>query len=245
MRENYHIGTTLSTNEWINVLRDKEITNDLNIAILQAIYSFEKHKAAASQIGLILGFKGKNTSSPLNLEMGRWGKRLVRKYPIRYSVREDGSERKWDMFFDGWSENNLFIWQIKTELIDALKAMNLTGEEQFPEELPTNIQVTITEGAKKTITVNSYERNSKARQLCINHYGTSCQVCNFDFGKVYGKIGKDFIHVHHLTKVADIGDEYEVNPINDLRPVCPNCHAMLHKNEPPFSISELKDIMIK
>ena len=65
-------------------------------------------------------------------------------------------------------------------------------------------------------------------------------VCDFDFQKTYGKIGKNFIHVHHLTKVEDIGNKYEVNPINDLRPVCPNCHSMLHKQEPPLTIEELK-----
>ncbi|MBL7811124.1 MAG: HNH endonuclease [Bacteroidetes bacterium] len=65
-------------------------------------------------------------------------------------------------------------------------------------------------------------------------------VCDFDFQKTYGKIGKNFIHVHHLIKVADIGSKYEVNPIKDLRPVCPNCHSMLHKKEPPLTIEELR-----
>jgi 5-methylcytosine-specific restriction enzyme A len=245
MRENYHIGTTLTKQEWINVLLDREISTDIDIAILQAMYSFEGHKAAASQIGLILGFKGKNTSSLLNLEMGRWGKRLVKKYPVRFTIRENGTERKWDIFFDGWGEDKLFIWQIKKELIEALEATNLTGDEQFPEELPIENQVKIIEGAKRTITVNSYERNSKARQLCISYYGTICQVCGFDFEMIYGKLGKDFIHVHHLTKVADIGIEYEVKPIQDLRPVCPNCHAMLHRKEPPLRIDELKEILTK
>ena len=68
-------------------------------------------------------------------------------------------------------------------------------------------------------------------------------VCNFDFEKIYGKIGQNFIHVHHLTKVADIGNKYEVNPIKDLIPVCPNCHSMLHKQEPPFTIDELKSLL--
>lgn len=206
MRNNYHIRT-LTINEWIDVLRDKEITNDMDIAILQAMYSFEEHKAAASQIGLILGFKGKSASSPLNLEMGRWGKRLVKKYSVTLTVRNDGTERKWDIFFDGWKEGKLFIWKIKKELIEALQKTNLTGEEPFPEEVPIDNQLTILEGAKRTITVNSYERNSKARQYCIGFYGTICQVCDFDFEKTYGELGTAFIHVHHLTKVADIGAE--------------------------------------
>lgn len=89
------------------------------------------------------------------------------------------------------------------------------------------------EGAAKSITVNAYERNPEARKKCINHWGAKCRVCDFDFGKVYGEIGKDYIHVHHLIPLAMRGEQYEVNPIDDLLPVCPNCHAMLHMDEQP------------
>lgn len=245
MREPYHKGTTLTKEQWIDVLLDKEITNQTNIDILQIMYSFEGQKAPASQIGLILGYKGKNTASPLNGIIGNWGKRLVKKFPIRYSKREDGTERKWDIFFDGWGDKKYFIWKLKDELKVALEKTNLTGVQQFSEEIPIEKQEALIEGAKKTITVNSYERNNKARLLCIKHYGTSCHVCNFDFENSYRDIGKGFIHVHHLTKVADIGEKYEVNPISDLRPVCPNCHAMLHRKEPPYTIEELKEKLTK
>lgn len=96
------------------------------------------------------------------------------------------------------------------------------------------------EGVKKTVTVNSYERNPKARQLCVKYWKAICAVCEIDFEKTYGKIGKGFIHVHHLTPVSLIGETYQVDPINDLIPVCPNCHSMLHKCEPPLTIEELK-----
>jgi hypothetical protein len=100
---------------------------------------------------------------------------------------------------------------------------------------------TLIEGAKKQITVNAYERNPLARQRCLNHYGYSCTICKFNFSNVYGDIGNDFIHVHHLKELNQIGEEYEVDPINDLRPVCPNCHAMLHKRKPAYTIEELKE----
>lgn len=99
------------------------------------------------------------------------------------------------------------------------------------------------EGAKKEIIVNSYERNDKARLKCIEHYGLKCSVCNFDFNKIYGDIGSGFIHVHHVKLISSIGEEYIIDPIKDLRPVCPNCHAMLHKRREPYSIDELKNIM--
>ena len=64
-----------------------------------------------------------------------------------------------------------------------------------------------------------------------------------DFKSIYGEIGDGFIHVHHLVDLSTIAAEYKVNPIRDLRPVCPNCHAMLHKTKPAMSISDLKLIL--
>lgn len=99
------------------------------------------------------------------------------------------------------------------------------------------------EGNAKQITVNVYERNPVARRKCIEHYGCSCMVCGFDFERVYGEVGKGYIHVHHLLELNQIGEEYEVDPIKDLRPVCPNCHAMVHKRKPAYSIEFLQQMM--
>ena len=69
-------------------------------------------------------------------------------------------------------------------------------------------------------------------------------MCGFDFEKKYGIIGQGFIHVHHIVDISTIGDEYEVDYIKDLNPVCPNCHAMLHKKKPAYKIEELKLIIM-
>lgn len=128
-----------------------------------------------------------------------------------------------------------------TELVE--EADLLGGDEKYADELPLEASQGLFEGIKRTIIVNSYERNPKARQKCISKWKAICAVCGFDFEKIYGEIGKNFIHVHHKVKISDIGNTYEVDPINDLVPVCPNCHAMLHKKEPPIPIDELKSIM--
>ena len=100
------------------------------------------------------------------------------------------------------------------------------------------------EGAVKQITVNAYERNPIARKKCLEYYGYNCSVCSFNFYEKYGEIGKNFIHVHHFKEMSQIGKEYEIDPIRDLRPVCPNCHAMLHKRKPAYSIEELQQMII-
>lgn len=110
-----------------------------------------------------------------------------------------------------------------------------------PEEIP--VAATHTEGSIRQILVNAYERSSAARAACLAHYGYACSVCGFDFGMAYGSIGKDFIHVHHLKEISSIGTEYKIDPIQDLRPICPNCHAMVHKRKPAYSIGDLKQLL--
>ena len=96
------------------------------------------------------------------------------------------------------------------------------------------------EGTRRTRLITSCERNPEARERCVAHHGAKCSVCGLVFGDVYGPIGQGFIHAHHLLPMSEVGDEYTVDPIHDLCPVCPNCHAMLHKRTPPFTPDELK-----
>ena len=104
---------------------------------------------------------------------------------------------------------------------------------------------TVFEGAKKEIVVNRYERSLEATDECITAHGCKCAVCDMDFEKVYGEMGRGFIHVHHIVPLSSIGKEYELDPLKDLVPVCPNCHAMLHRKEPPYDVDDLRKKMIK
>lgn len=118
-----------------------------------------------------------------------------------------------------------------------------TDDDFFPEVIEGKKE--LFEGVKKTILVNKYERSSIARAKCIEANGYNCKVCNFDFSNIYGELGEGFIHVHHLTPLHTIGENYKIDYANDLIPVCPNCHAMLHKklNGKYYSIDELKEII--
>lgn len=100
------------------------------------------------------------------------------------------------------------------------------NEDIFPDSSCTE---ECFEGAKTKVYVNKYERSSVARRKCIEFKGYSCIVCGFNFEDIYGEIGRDFIHIHHLKALNEIGEEYIVDYKNDLVPVCPNCHAMLHR----------------
>ena len=241
MQQTGQIG--LTKDQWIEIVLNHELTKEMDMSIFQALYSFDDHKAYASQIGLLLGFKGKSLQAPINSEIGRYAKRISKIYEIQFTERSSGKYRYWDLFFNGWEEGNYFVWQLRSEIVAALENCKLTGEQPHAEELILEDAFALIEGAKRTVTVNAYERNSKARQLCIKHWRALCDVCGFDFQKTYGNIGSGFIHVHHLVPVSEIGKSYQVNPVDDLRPVCPNCHAMLHTSNPPLSIEQLKGLI--
>lgn len=121
-----------------------------------------------------------------------------------------------------------------------LRFLNVEVGAHPPEEIKTSTE--LREGAARQILVNAYERNPTARKLCIEHYGTSCAACGFNFEDKYGEAGKDFIHVHHLKPLANIKEGYVVDPVEDLRPVCPNCHAMIHKGKPAYSIEKIQEL---
>jgi HNH endonuclease len=111
------------------------------------------------------------------------------------------------------------------------------------DELLEGYQGSLIEGSVTSTWVTSYERNSTARRECIEHYGAVCAACGFSFGETYGQTAEGYIHVHHLNNVSSRGGEYVIDPIRDLRPVCPNCHVVLHLQTPPLSIQELKRML--
>lgn len=125
-----------------------------------------------------------------------------------------------------------------------VKTKSIKNKVVFANEIENdNNEQLFIEGKVKKVLVNNYERDLKAREKCIEYHGTTCKVCDFDFERKYGEIGRGYIHVHHKKEISSIKKEYEVDPINDLVPVCPNCHSMLHKKSPSYSIEELKAII--
>lgn len=117
-----------------------------------------------------------------------------------------------------------------------LRRSGIDGEEHVPNR-------SYLEGAAVRVLVNRYERDRRARDECVAHHGAACAVCGFEFGCEYEGVGEGFIHVHHIVPLGSLGRQYHIDPINDLIPVCPNCHAMLHWGASPPSIEELRQMV--
>lgn len=110
----------------------------------------------------------------------------------------------------------------------------------FPEEVDDS---GYPEGSLKRIWVNAYERSATARARCIAHHGWRCAACDLLLSERYGPVAEGLIHVHHLRPVSQLGHGYHVDPVADLRPICPTCHAVIHRRTPPLSIKEVRTLL--
>lgn len=158
---------------------------------------------------------------------------MLRDHPI--SAR---SVRSWGI---NLRRNVIDISFRRSELQSLLPWASHSIVQLFPEELLNHSE--LTEGAKQTIVVNAYERNPKARQQCLDNNDAVCIICQCDFGQRYGPEMAGFIHVHHITPLSSIGTTYFVDPIVDLKPVCPNCHAVIHAGGKCRTIEEVKAML--
>ena len=238
---NTPIGITKE--QWMVLLEDRDMIKEQDLQLLKLIYNRSGYKATAGQLAHLLNMPH---HAPLNRQIGQLGKRIVKKLNIQAIRQRDGEGYNWwEVPFTGYGSKEGYYWVLRPELQEAMCELNARGEillmqkVNFPEEIDMNSYHDLYEGAKKQVYVNSYERNSFARERCVKHYGARCVICGFEFKEVYGEVGRDVIHVHHLKPLHEIGETYRVDPINDLRPVCPNCHLIIHRKNPPYSIDEV------
>lgn len=158
-------------------------------------------------------------------------------------TKVDGFEDLEDQIIISWGTGVLAWAQWATlEKDKEIVEMPTSSSSRSPVKLAEEVEPgsVYSEGAVSRILVNRYERDKNARAACINYYGPRCDVCQLLLEDFYGNIARDFIHVHHLQPVSELGSNYQVDPIKDLRPVCPNCHAVLHRRDPPYSLEEMR-----
>ena len=104
------------------------------------------------------------------------------------------------------------------------------------------------EGAERQVTRNIRERDPAARRSAEAYWrqlrgGLICEGCGIDFGKRYGARGEGFMHFHHRLPLADLKGVREVDGPRDLVPLCPNCHAIVHRGEELLDIESLQRLL--
>jgi predicted HNH restriction endonuclease len=219
------------------------------IEILRTLYYFPNASATAKDLAKALNYESYHAA---NRQIGKIGKLISQCtgiVPPTYPGKNGEQPAYFLLVGEYYKDTGWNMWE---ELQEALENLILVSDntndtiERLPTEtLPFEDQELYKEGKVVQVFVNRYERNQNARIKCLAHFGNKCQVCDFDFGSVYGDIAAGFIHVHHKAQLAEIGEEYEVDPINDLIPVCANCHSVIHLTKPALTIEELKKLVKK
>jgi len=160
---------------------------------------------------------------------------------------------KWNNLFTFTSGNHESHKVILLPHITLARALAEIGNRRpckpAPSEainlFPDEVKGKFPEGAMKKVVVNAHERDRRTRQQCIRKYGRKCCICRLLFDKRYGKQFDSLIHVHHLRPLHKIGKEYQIDPIKDLRPICPNCHPVVHRRNPAYTIEEVQSFLSK
>lgn len=219
--------------DYVGALRRVE-PNESQLEMLRIHLAAPDQTITVRHLARALGFPNWNTT---NLLYGKFAGKLCNELNVSPTTNLSVLV---EFFKAPDSEYDLCL---RPSVIEALKELGIGGHGtwSFQEEL--GIEEPLVEGASFTVQVSAFERNPVARQKCIAHYGTSCSVCAFNFGATYGSCAGSYIHVHHLKPLASIGEEYVIDPIKDLRPVCANCHAVIHLRQPPYSIEEVKGML--
>lgn len=158
----------------------------------------------------------------------------------------------WSNFFNQYGMMQIkkadfeFLLNLGTDTDSKLITQSFSAIEKAKVVDDLETVVYAKEGKRKLVYSYKYERNPKLRDAALDIHGYGCKVCGFDFEKTYGKLGHEFIEVHHIKPLHTVKGETPINPKTDLIPLCANCHRMIHRNKKNImTVEELKEIINK
>jgi hypothetical protein len=173
-------------------------------------------------------------------------------HKIHDAAPENSFVRNWHPkeWTDGWfhvvapgwrsESDKKFYWEIRPEIREAFIALDwyaFAGEN----ERPVQTYEPRLEGAEVLRLLSIRERDPILRAACLAIHGYRCLICGNDLGEIYGEIGKGFIHVHHLQPLAEHKGKQVTDPKENLIPVCPNCHSIMHRGGKTRSPADVRN----
>ena len=126
--------------------------------------------------------------------------------------------------------------------VDLDSFTNPDVDEPSIDETEEEAEKRQVEGRVTEAKVLRRQRNRAARERCLIESGYKCYICDFNFEKVYGEIGKGFLEVHHKRPISTYDEEHEI-PQSELVALCSNCHSMVHRRKEAMDVDELKSIV--
>lgn len=140
------------------------------------------------------------------------------------------------------SEDERIVRQWTSRMAAAVLA--ILPLEEVDADAPEPDFEGLPEGAKVRVEVNRYERDRRNRAAALAIHGYRCKACDTDLSAKYGEAAIGLIEVHHVTPVSMLGRDYQIDPSVDLVPLCPNCHSVAHRRCPPYSVGEVRAMLL-
>lgn len=131
---------------------------------------------------------------------------------------------------------------------DALSDKPEDEEPEPVEEGSARLEGTVHERVHRDRARDRSLRQAKLEQSKKQNQGRLvCEVprCGFDFLECYGEIGNGFAHVHHIHPLGKRDETGAETSLDDLKIVCANCHAMIHRTQEPFPWDEIARLITK
>jgi predicted HNH restriction endonuclease len=181
--------------------------------------------------------------------------KILRLYPI-----EEYCLKEWNNYYEANPKLNIkpkrvlskvdWVWLVQDfHLFVHREILGLYKKDPKKIEIKEDVEPIAIEGASKLATHMRFERKSGLikkikKQALEENKMLNCEVCGFSFLDIYGEIGEGFIEAHHKNPLSEIEGE-TVTKREDIALVCSNCHRMLHRGNPVYSIKELREKMDK
>lgn len=145
-----------------------------------------------------------------------------------------------------WDEFAHDIYRLARTAVAISKSINQLAESGITYNANGEVEE-FPEGRILTQLHKHKERNRKAveqkkRKVLSEKGKLSCEVCDFDFAKVYGSLGYGFAECHHTIPVAQLGEHHRTR-LEELAIICANCHRIIHKSRPMLTLQELRAII--
>lgn len=144
----------------------------------------------------------------------------------------------WNEFENKWQELGILAASIRQAAIN---------EEEEEDPFTDNDDEVFFEGILLTRLHKTRERNRKLverkkQSVLLEKGSLACEVCGFDFGEVYGELGREFAECHHKLPLSQLSSN-QTTRLADLAILCANCHRMIHRSKPLLTIEELQAVV--
>lgn len=170
---------------------------------------------------------------------------IVEEYDYNPNILE-GARETWEHYVkvDWYNDFKSIDIQLGAEPHTVLKLEGdrLIKLQEFEENISKKINDReFKEGELYKSETNFRKRNRGLIELKKSQSNYQCEICQMSFKEKYGEIGKNFIIAHHIIPISKSIVSTKTK-LDDIALVCANCHNMLHRNNPPYSILEMKKI---